>query len=56
MIAIACCTTERRHRGRRNLLLLGIAEDAFDDLEDWMFGAGETPTVAGLQSPSTGTP
>jgi hypothetical protein len=27
---------------RRNFLFLGIADDGFDDLDDWMCGAGDT--------------
>jgi hypothetical protein len=48
MIAFARCTTARpqRLRGPRNFLFLGIADDSFDGLEDWMFGAGETPAAA----------
>lgn len=46
MIASVRCTATRPLRGRRNFLFLGIADDSFDGLEDWMFGAGETPTVA----------
>ena len=38
-------TRSPRLRRRRNFLFLGIADDAFDGLEDWMIGAGETPTA-----------
>lgn len=46
---IARCTTARPLRGCRNFLFLGIADDAFDDLEDWMFGAGEVPSAARIR-------
>ena len=46
MIAFARCTTARRPRGHRNFLFLGIADDGFDGLEDWMAGAGEMPNSA----------
>jgi hypothetical protein len=45
MIAFRNRTTALpRNAGRRRLLFLGIADD-FDDLEDWMFGAGDVPRV-----------
>lgn len=53
---IARCTTARPLRGRRNFLFLGIVEDAFDDLEDWMFGAGEAPSAAHLRPALKRTP
>ena len=45
MIAFPHCTRPRPLRRRRNFLFLGIADDGFDGLEDWMFGAGEAPTA-----------
>lgn len=54
MIPFARCTTARPLRGRRNFLFLGIADDSFDGLEDWMFGAGETPTAAAHPQPRIG--
>jgi hypothetical protein len=41
-----CSLVRRRNRARRVFLFLGIDDDPFDDLEDWMIGAGETPTPA----------
>jgi hypothetical protein len=46
MIAFPHCTTARPLRGRRNFLFLGIVDDGFDALEDWMFGAGEAQAAA----------
>ena len=43
-------------RRRRNFLFLGIADDAFDGLEDWMVAAGETPATAHKRSPRARTP
>ena len=51
MIAFPRCTTAPRLRGRRNFLFLGIADDSFDGLEEWMFGAGETPSDAARARP-----
>jgi hypothetical protein len=47
MTAFPRSTTTRPQglRRCRNFLFLGIADDTFDNLEDWMFGAGETPTA-----------
>jgi len=36
----------RRRRARWSLQFLGVADEAFDDLEDWMVGSGEAPTAA----------
>jgi hypothetical protein len=48
MTSFSHCRTVRPRRlgGCRNFLFLGIAEDGFDGLEDWMFGAGEAPAAA----------
>jgi hypothetical protein len=46
MIAFPHCTRPRPRRGRRNFLFLGIADDGFDGLEDWMFGGGEASTAS----------
>jgi hypothetical protein len=51
MIAFPRCTTVRPLRGHRNFLFLGIADDSFDGLEDWMFGAGELPAAAADRGP-----
>jgi hypothetical protein len=56
MIAFPHCTRQWPLRGRRNFLFLGIADDAFDGLEDWMFGAGEPPTAARQQPAVKRTP
>ena len=45
MIAFPRCTRRPPNRRRRNFLFLGIADDGFDGLEDWMIGAGEAPTA-----------
>jgi len=52
MIAFPHCMTLRRRpsSGRRNFLFLGIADDGFEVLEDWMCGAGEAPAAAELRS------
>ena len=51
MIAFPRCTTvlRRRLRGGRNFLFLGIADDNFDGLEDWMFGAGDNPSASAFR-------
>ncbi len=46
MIAFPHCIRPRPLRRHRNFLFLGIADDAFDGLEEWMFGAGELPAAA----------
>jgi len=56
MIAFPHCTRQRPTQRRRNFLFLGIADDAFDGLEDWMFGAGEPQTAVGPRSAFKRTP
>jgi hypothetical protein len=49
MTSFPHCSMVRPRRvagGCRNFLFLGIADDGFDGLEDWMCGAGEAPAVA----------
>jgi hypothetical protein len=49
MTAFPNSTAPPRSIGRRQFLFLGIADD-FDNLEDWMFGAGEAPTASRMRS------
>ena len=56
MTSFPAIATVQSLQRRKNFLFLGIADDAFDGLEDWMVGAGETPVAAHKRSPRARTP